>query len=391
MVALDAAESMVALDAAHVAYLPDPVKLASEAGYPAPDVRERLAGEAGMAFTTLSCEDVASGRLAGHTVLVVPGGFAPHTFARLGDAGAAAIREWTRAGGGFVGVCAGAFLGCELGLLPVSVRDIDHVGAEATPCRVAFTAAGQDLLGGPSAPVIARYANGPLLQLLEQEGGSAALQVLATFASSARPAAVAMEGSPAIVAGRFGDGLVRCSPLPRGRARGIQQSVSTSTPSLAQVLLASPHLEDGPDERTRAPFRNLARLAHGFGRAARHERRLHEGPRRGLPGAAPSCAGSRRGAARGRAGSCTGGTPSADAACGSLSTGEGGSDGGGGEDGSDGGGGEGGSDGGGAEDGSDGGGGEGGSGRAGRASVSLDRLLEIRCSLCPTDAVAREL
>lgn len=229
MVALDAAESMVALDAAHVAYLPDPVKLASEAGYPAPDVRERLAGEAGMAFTTLSCEDVASGRLAGHTVLVVPGGFAPHTFARLGDAGAAAIREWTRAGGGFVGVCAGAFLGCELGLLPVSVRDIDHVGAEATPCRVAFTAAGQDLLGGPSAPVIARYANGPLLQLLEQEGGGAALQVLATFASSARPAAVAMEGSPAIVAGRFGDGLVRCSPLPRGRARGIQQSVSTST------------------------------------------------------------------------------------------------------------------------------------------------------------------
>jgi glutamine amidotransferase-like uncharacterized protein len=245
----------MALDAARVAYLLDPVKLASEVGYPAPAVRERLEEESRMSLTRITCEEVQGGGLSGFTVLCVPGGFAPHLSTRLGESGAAAIRRWVRDGGGFVGVCAGAFLGCSLNLLPVQVRDLDHMGASPSPCLVRFTSTGQQLLGASADAAGARYANGPVFALpastveLSLAGSSnrhndvapaVRVHTLAVYASSCRPAAVEMEGSPAIVAGMHGRGL---------------------------VLLVSPHLEDGADERTRSPFRNLFRLAHAAGDA----------------------------------------------------------------------------------------------------------------------------
>lgn len=241
------------LDAARVAYLLDPVKLVSEVGYPAPAVRERLEEESNMSLTRISCEQVQDGGLSVFTVLCVPGGFAPHLSTRLGESGAAAIRRWVHEGGGFVGVCAGAFLGCFWDLIPVTVRDLDHMGASPSPCLVRFTATGQQLLGASADAAVARYANGPVFAMPEgnvelslasssnrQNNAAPVAQVhtLAVYASSCRPAAVEMEGSPAIVAGMHGRGL---------------------------VILVSPHLEDGADERTRSPFRNLFRLAHAAG------------------------------------------------------------------------------------------------------------------------------
>eukprot|EP00962_Isochrysis_galbana_P032949 scaffold10944_cov110-Isochrysis_galbana.AAC.4 len=241
------------LDAARVAYLLDPVKLVSEVGYPAPAVRERLEEESNMTLTRISCEQVQDGGLSVFTVLCVPGGFAPHLSTRLGESGAAAIRRWVHEGGGFVGVCAGAFLGCFLDLIPVTVRDLDHMGASPSPCLVRFTATGQQLLGASADAAVTRYANGPVFAMPESNvelslvsssnrqnnaAPDAQVHTLAVYASSCRPAAVEMEGSPAIVAGMHGRGL---------------------------VILVSPHLEDGADERTRSPFRNLFRLAHAAG------------------------------------------------------------------------------------------------------------------------------
>jgi len=239
--------SMPDLDGARVAYLLDPVKLEnSEPGYPAPAVRQRLVGESGISLTRISCEEVQQGGLSAFTVLCVPGGFAPHIAARLGEAGAAALRAWVHAGGGYVGLCAGAFLGCFLNLLAVNVRDVDHVGQPSSPCLVRFSATGQELLGAVAEAVTARYANGPIFTApaINLAGESSVrggnlltgqVRTLASFASSCRHASVEMEGSPAIVGGMHGAGL---------------------------VLLVSPHIEDGAGERTHAPFRNLFRLAH---------------------------------------------------------------------------------------------------------------------------------
>ena len=57
-------------------------------------------------------------------VLVIPGGFAPNTVDALGALGARKILAFVEDGGGFFGVCAGAYVGSTWGieLLPVSVR-----------------------------------------------------------------------------------------------------------------------------------------------------------------------------------------------------------------------------------------------------------------------------
>ena len=105
-----------------VAYLPDPVKREDEAGYPSPSFWERLL-EIGLPAELVSVEDVCSGCLSRFSVLCVPGGFVLNYQSRLGPAGAAAIADFVRSGGGYVGVCAGAYLGSTmcLSLLPVEV------------------------------------------------------------------------------------------------------------------------------------------------------------------------------------------------------------------------------------------------------------------------------
>ena len=78
-----------------------------------------------MRFEQISAAQVCDGVLSEFTTLLVPGGFAPNIERALGDAGAEAIRAFVRSGGGFVGICAGAFLGSAwgLGLLPVELAD----------------------------------------------------------------------------------------------------------------------------------------------------------------------------------------------------------------------------------------------------------------------------
>ena len=214
-----------------VAYLPDETKLAHEPGYPSPSVRDRIL-ETGMRFEQISAAQVCDGVLSEFTTLLVPGGFAPNIERALGDAGADAIRAFVQSGGGFVGICAGAFLGSAwgLGLLPVELSDASdrcwNRGEGVLKLR--FSELGQTLLGAP-ADVGVRYSNGPLLAV--RDGAADDVAVLATFASGLGDGPMA--GSGAIVYGRCGRGA---------------------------VLLASPHLEDGDDERTRAPFRNMVRL-----------------------------------------------------------------------------------------------------------------------------------
>ena len=105
-----------------VAYLPDPVKREDEPGYPSPAFWDRLL-EVGLPAELISVEDVCSGCLSRFSVLCVPGGFVLNYQSRLGSAGAALVAEFVRNGGGYVGVCAGAYLGSTmcLSLLPVEV------------------------------------------------------------------------------------------------------------------------------------------------------------------------------------------------------------------------------------------------------------------------------
>ena len=228
----------------HLAYFPDPVKMEEqEAGYPSASVRDVLRAAA-ISIRQIDLEELLNGCLTNpacaFTAICVPGGFAPNYLSRLGKAGAARIRDFVARGGGYLGLCAGAFLGSTAGLslLETDVEDIHRWARGSGPCQLRFTAEGSQTLGAPdlSIPVTVRYNNGPLLRV-----AGCGLVTLATFATEFRNLHTGsregsrMEGSPAIVIGRGG-------------------------PDGGLVALVSPHLEDGTDATTRLAFANLARL-----------------------------------------------------------------------------------------------------------------------------------
>merc|ERR1711924_241162 len=90
-------------------------------------------------------------------------------------------------------------------------------------------------MGASASEVTVRYRNGPVLQITDDDGAVN----LACFKTEYRgyhdEYRDIMMDSPAIVSGQYGHGL---------------------------VVLVSPHVEDGIDEKSRAPFRNIFRLCH---------------------------------------------------------------------------------------------------------------------------------
>ena len=241
-----------------VAYLADPVKLENgEPGYPPPALLERLR-ETGLPVEQIGVAQLNT-LVERFTVLCVAGGFVLNYQSRMGATGAALVTEFVRRGGGYVGVCAGAYLGSSmaLGLLPVDVLDATHWDRGAGPCQLGFTAQGRETLGAGVNAVTARYANGPIMRTAaasgdaaDDGGGGGAAVTLARFVGEPfRPpvgSAHFMHGSPAIVGGTC------------GRGGGM-------------VVLVSPHLEDGADEATRTPLRNAVVLCSAYclhGRAA---------------------------------------------------------------------------------------------------------------------------
>jgi hypothetical protein len=76
-----------------------------------------------LPYRLLTPADVAAGGLTGLTELLVPNGPAPAAQTALGPAGAAALTDWVRAGGRYVGWRGGTLLAARLGLADVQLAD----------------------------------------------------------------------------------------------------------------------------------------------------------------------------------------------------------------------------------------------------------------------------
>lgn len=297
-----------------LAILYDPVKLVEEPGYPSPALEAVIAEYAPeVAVSTIALQDLIGDKniLAGFTALCIPGGFAPNYSSRLGERGIAIIRDFVANGGGYLGICAGAYLGSSicLNLLPITCVDMHRWARGTGPCQLTFTRFGSAALGAPppsvpcdcfsehsialveesddqvcaigsgdavdgglsesegtsaAATVTVRYANGPMMQI-DAAGAAAAYAVFATefrgLHAGTREGS-RLEGSPAVVVGRSG-------------AMGL-------------VALVSPHLEDGSDVRSLLPLVNLLRLVS---RGSLYQQWVLQSPEGlGLDAAAPAWA-----------------------------------------------------------------------------------------------------
>lgn len=179
--------------------------------------------------------DIRAGILRDVDVLVHPGGTGGGQGKALGEEGREAIRTFVKNGGGYVGICAGAYLASNdypwsLHILNAKVIDKAHWARGFGAVQITLTKKGRDLLGVKDEKVTIYYHQGPLLAPAN-DPNIPAYESLGTFATeiakNGAPKGV-MPGTTAIAAATFGKGRVWCfSPHPE-RTEPLQGMVHCS-------------------------------------------------------------------------------------------------------------------------------------------------------------------
>lgn len=179
----------------------------------------------------LGADEIEAGALEHFQVVVFPGGSSTKQGESLGEANRRKVQEFVQRGGGYVGICAGAYLATTEFPWSLQILDAKPCSAEKYRGRgtvaMELTPAGRKILGADQRCCEVRYHNGPIL-MRAQRADLPDFQPWAVFRSevseSGTPAGL-MVGAPAIVAGRYGRGRVVCfSPHP-DQTRGLEELV----------------------------------------------------------------------------------------------------------------------------------------------------------------------
>lgn len=169
----------------------------------------------------ISVEQITSGSLTGLDVVIFPGGSGGGQGRGLGEAGRNRVREFVAAGGGYVGICAGAYLASadydwSLNLMDARVLDRKHWARGFGNVELTLAPDAAELLGLPAKAAL-YYHQGPLLAPAGKKD-IPDYQEWAKFATEVRKEGVpggVMPGTTAIAAGEFGAGRVLAiSPHP---------------------------------------------------------------------------------------------------------------------------------------------------------------------------------
>ncbi|RBP45275.1 biotin protein ligase-like protein [Roseimicrobium gellanilyticum] len=194
---------------------------AGSTGKGVPRVTELLGKDTSFKLTVLKGADIASGALKDHDVVIFTGGSGSKQAAGLGEAGKVEVRKFVENGGGYVGICAGAYLACSgfdwsLGVLDAMTvsnkwkRGIGDVKIQVHDIAPAVT-------GITTGEQSVRYANGPIIKPAGRDD-IPDYETLASFrtelAENNSPKGI-MVDSPAWARGIFGKGrVIVSSPHP---------------------------------------------------------------------------------------------------------------------------------------------------------------------------------
>ena len=205
---------------------------AERGSIPAGGLEKILDASPSLSWRAISAEDIRTGSLEQFDVLVIPGGSAREKALELGEVGMTAIRTYVHEGGGYVGICGGAFLATshyEWGLALVNVKpDIRVVtipghGELSLAARgtgivsMEMTNGGRMVFGESWNTVDIMYAGGPIVSPAERKDLAVfcPLAYYRTEICRYECQQHTMVDTPAIVASSFGNGrLVLFSPHP---------------------------------------------------------------------------------------------------------------------------------------------------------------------------------
>ena len=215
---------------------PSPVRVAIFEGTGAPEsgianVCARVEGLTGATLDRLKPEQIAAGALEGYDVVIFSGGSGSAQAKSLGDAGRERVREFVRNGGGYVGICAGAYLACSnfswgLGILNASTVSSKWMRGSGF-VEMEVTVDGKPILGPVDGTFLVRYNNGPILKPGDR-ADLPAYKPLALFrtevAKNGTPVGV-MVHSPAQAVASFGRGRVFVSSPHPENTPGLEHLI----------------------------------------------------------------------------------------------------------------------------------------------------------------------
>lgn len=183
-----------------------------------------LTPENGFDAVIVTPEDVQNNRLSDQKfdVLIMPGGMASAQATNLGETGREKVREFVGQGGGYVGICAGAYLSTtykpwSLNLVNARVWDLSHWARGTGMVTLKLTDSGQSVLKSDSPQLETYYGQGPLL-MPGNDPQLPGYEVLASYGTEVAKKGApvgAMVDSHAIIRTQYGTGRVICySPHP---------------------------------------------------------------------------------------------------------------------------------------------------------------------------------
>ncbi|QYM80761.1 biofilm PGA synthesis protein PgaB [Horticoccus luteus] len=168
----------------------------------------------GAKVTALEPEEIGTRDLSQFDIIIFSGGSGSAQAKAIGEAGRKNVRQFVEHGGGYLGICAGAYLACAgfdwgLGILNAKTVSNKWKRGGAT-LQMQLTDDGKEIFGDVARPFSIRYHNGPIIKPLGR-ADLPAYRVAALFrteiADFGSPKGV-MVNSPAAVYTTFGQGRV---------------------------------------------------------------------------------------------------------------------------------------------------------------------------------------
>ncbi len=204
---------------------------AGSAGKGVPRVTEQLGKAGDVALTKLKGKDIADGALKDFDVVIFTGGGGHNQANTLGEKGREEVRQFVRNGGGYVGICAGAYLACsgfDWGIGVLNAKTVSNKWERGNgDVKMEVTKLGKETTGFEADVVSVRYDNGPIIQP-DNKKDIPPYEMVAFFrtelAKNGSPEGV-MVNSPAIVRGTCGKGrVITSSPHPEQTA-GMEEFI----------------------------------------------------------------------------------------------------------------------------------------------------------------------
>ncbi len=184
-----------------------------------------------LKIESMGAEDIANGGLKDFDIIIHPGGSGGGQGKALGEQGREEERKFIRNGGGYLGICAGAYLAtCDyewsLHILDAKVIDKKQWSRGIVPVEVNITAEGKKNLGILTDQETIYYHQGPLLAPADNPA-IIDYKILGVFASeiakNGAPEGI-MKGTTAIAAAPYEKGRVLCfSPHPEKTVELVEQ------------------------------------------------------------------------------------------------------------------------------------------------------------------------